>query len=120
MLKRLFIGLIISTILTSPLFAFEPSEWKKSEGAYHQTVGRKLGFGLKNLLLGWTEFFNEPYASMHVKESMVGGFGNGLWHAVADTVGGALHLVTFWSPQLDIPLPHGGVKSGCTACSVKT
>ena len=41
-------------------------------------------------------------------ENVLVGIGRGVWNAVGDTVGGVAHAVTFFIPQIDIPLPAGG------------
>ncbi len=84
------------------------SPWAHERGWAHQARG-KLGFGLKNTLLGWTEFFTEPYKAAKGGQNVAGGIGRGLWNGLADTVGGAAHLVTFPITKLDLPLPEGGV-----------
>lgn len=81
----------------------QPSPWR-SEVTYGDQAKSKLGFGAKNLLLGWTELFTEP-----VEQKSALGIGQGLGNAVMDTVGGFLHLVTFPFTSVDVPLPENGV-----------
>ena len=104
MMKKITVFLLVFALLASPAFAaFEASPWT-SESGYGQKATGKLVFGLKNLLLGWTEIFTEPYESKSIQ-----GVGKGLFNGIVDTVGGALHTVTFFVPQVDVKLPDGGV-----------
>jgi len=84
------------------------SPWAREHGWANQARG-KFMFGAKNTLLGWTELFTEPYEAAKSGRNVAGGIGRGLWNGVADTAGGAAHLVTFPIPQVDLPLPEGGV-----------
>ncbi len=101
MIKRVSILLVIFVLLASPVFAMGGND------CMGKCMG-KLGYGLTNLLLGWTEIFQEPYNAAKSGGNVVTGIGKGLWNAVGDTVGGVLHTVTFFIPQLDVPLPEGG------------
>ena len=91
--------MVIFALMTAPAFA--ASSW--ANGSYSDQAVGKFKFGLTNTLLGWTEIFTEPYASKSIE-----GVGKGLWNGIGDTVGGALHLVTFPFPMIDVPLPDGG------------
>ena len=105
MIKKVSILILIFSLLAAPAFAaidFKASPWTTKTGCVDKAVG-KLGFGLKNLILGWTELFTEPY-----QQKSLAGAGEGLFNTVADTVGGALHVVTFFLP-IDVKLPQGGV-----------
>ena len=110
MLKRIGIVVLAIVLLTAPAFAgFETSPWKTAGGSYSDQALGKLGFGLTNAFLGWTEIFTESFdAGSKGGEKFAAGLGNGLINAVLDTVEGALHTVTFFLPQLDVPLPEGG------------
>ncbi len=90
---------------------FTASPWTKEVGYSQQAVG-KLGFGLKNLLLGWTEFFTAPKAAADKGDNVFKGIGMGLKNGLEDTLGGVVHTVTFLVPQIDAPLPGGGVQFG--------
>ena len=104
-------GLLVVALMVGPTVghAGEASPWTAEAGWSAKAVG-KLGFGVKNLLLGWTELFTEPKEASSESRSVLGGLGTGLVNAVADTLGGALHLVTFPITGLDVPLPEGGVE----------
>ena len=89
--------------------SYTASPWTHEVGYGQQAIG-KLGFGLKNLLLGWTDLFTEPAAAHRDGKSVLNGIGMGLVDAVGNELGGALHLVTFPITVLDVPLPEGGVQ----------
>ena len=100
MIKKVSILLVIFALIASPAFAAGNQCMEKCAG--------KFGYGLTNVALGWTEILQEPYEAGKDGKNVVAGFGKGLVNAVGDTVGGALNLVTFFIPKLDIPLPEGG------------
>ena len=100
MIKRVSIFLVIFALIASPAFAAGNQCMEKCAG--------KFGYGLTNVLLGWTEIFQEPYQAGKEGKNVLVGAGEGLVNAVGDTVGGALNLVTFFIPKLEIPLPEGG------------
>ncbi len=87
---------------------YTASPWT-SETEYGKRAFGKLGFGAKNLLLGWTELFMEPKASIDKGENFFVGLWHGLVKGVGDEVGGAVHVVTFPFTEIDVPLPAGGV-----------
>jgi hypothetical protein len=88
---------------------YTASPWTSEVGYTNRLVG-KVGFGVKNLLLGWTELFTEPKEAMDEGGNFFVGLGKGLLNGVLDTVGGAVHLVTFPITALDAPLPEGGTQ----------
>ena len=88
---------------------YTPSPWTKEMGWSNRAVG-KLGFGAKNLLLGWTELITKTSNAVTSKGNVLKGLGVGFGDGVADTLGGAVHLVTFPVTCLDVPLPGGGVQ----------
>ena len=85
------------------------SPWTAEVGWGSRAVG-KLGFGVKNLLLGWTELFTEPKQASAEGRNVLGGLGKGLVNGLMDTIGGAVHIVTFPITGLDAALPQGGVE----------
>ncbi len=97
--------LILTSALAAPAYAgfFEASDWTK-EPTYLKKTEQKLGFGFLNLTAGWTALFFEPANG----QNFFTGLGNGVLYFATDTLGGALHAVTF-PISLDIPLPHGGI-----------
>ena len=84
----------------------EGSPWTQADD-YGAQAGGKLGFGLKNVLLGWTELITEP-----VEQKSFWGVGQGLGNAVMDTVGGLLHVLTAPVTTIDVPLPENGTNLG--------
>ena len=94
-------------LLAAPIAASAASPW--ADGAtWGEQAGGKLKYGLTNLLLGWTSLFREPVQAHQAGENVLVGVGRGVWDAVGQTVGGALHAVTFPITQIDVPLPEGG------------
>lgn len=88
------------------------SPWTRERGWANRASG-KLLFGLKNVLLGWTEPFTRSYEAGKRNRRIVPGalgFLEGVGYGVIDTIGGAQHVLTFPVTRLDIPLPEGGVK----------
>ena len=94
-------------LLSGPMIASAASSWASGATYSDKAVG-KLKFGLRNVLAGWTELFRDPIEAGKSGENVLVGIGRGVWDAVGQTVGGAAHTVTFFIPQIDIPLPKGG------------
>ena len=94
--------------LQAPVYAASP--WT-SEKTYIEKTAKKLEFGLKNALLGWTEIGSEAVEYKNNGKNVFQGIAVGTGEAVVYTVGGALHVATFPIP-LDIPLPENGVHIG--------
>ena len=88
---------------------YTPSPWTSEVGYSNRAMG-KLGFGVKNLLLGWTELFTEPKEAIDGGGNFFAGLGTGLMNGVFQTLGGAVHIVTFPITNLDVPLPEGGTQ----------
>lgn len=88
---------------------YTASPWTHEVGYSNQAVA-KLGFGIKNLLLGWTDLFREPYEASQGGKNVVEGIGAGLKDTIENELGGVVHVVTFLLPQIDAPLPEGGVQ----------
>jgi hypothetical protein len=105
--KRIGLALICAALLAAPVTASAASPW--ADGVtYGEKTGGKLKYGLTNTFLGWTSLFRTPMAASRAGENVFVGIGKGVWNAVGQTVGGAAHAVTFFIPQIDIPLPEGG------------
>ncbi|MSR77520.1 MAG: hypothetical protein EXS63_04770 [Candidatus Omnitrophica bacterium] len=115
-MKKSMIALMLVLVMaTAPSLAFAASPWMDAKTYQEKSVG-KFKFGFKNMIGGWTEIFSQTQSSCCNKEAaklpccrFLRGLGKGLVHATLDTVGGALHIVTFLLPQIDIPLPENGV-----------
>ena len=86
---------------------YTPSPWT-SQVTYGSRFLHKLGFGAKNLLLGWVDVLTEPYEAGQAGESLMSGIGSGLKDGLFNELGGAVHLVTSPITGLDAPLPEGG------------
>lgn len=110
-MKKLSMLLMIMVLVSSlPVAALAASPWT-TETTTHDKVMGKLGYGLKNTLLGWTELIRQPFNG--AKDEHIIGFGKGLFTGLYDgvmyTVGGVLHVVTFPFTSVDVPLKDGGV-----------
>lgn len=88
---------------------YTASPWTSEMGYTNRAVS-KLGFGLKNLLLGWTDLFVEPKEAGESGANVFAGLGVGLKDAIENTLGGAVHIVTFPITAIDAPLPEGGTQ----------
>ena len=75
--------------------------------AWAQDPIHKMGRGMVNLLTGWIELPKQFHAGAQ-EDNPVVGIGRGVWNGVGQTVGGALHAVTFPLTMIDVPLPEGG------------
>ena len=106
MKKAIGVVLILMVMLT-PALAFAASPWTEAN-TYSDKAYEKLAFGVKNTLLGWTDLFYEPYRYDVEGNNVWAGMGKGLFDAVINTAGGAVHAVTFLIP-VDVPLPENGV-----------
>jgi len=105
--KRIGVAVLGVALLAAPMTVSAASPWADGVTYGEQATG-KLKYGLKNVLLGWTSLFRTPSQAVQDGDNIVVGIGRGVWNAVGQTVGGAVHTVTFPLPQLDIPLPEGG------------
>ncbi len=88
---------------------YTASPWT-SEVGYGKRAVSKLGFGVKNLLLGWADLFTEPKEALDGGQNFLTGLGYGVKDAVENELGGVVHIVTFPLPQIDAPLPEGGTQ----------
>ena len=86
---------------------YTASSWTDEMGYGRRALG-KLGFGIKNILLGWTELFTESRQAVNAGENLFYGVVKGIENAVADELGGVVQLATFPITLLDTPLPEGG------------
>ncbi len=105
--QKIAFFILLAVHISSNSFAavenWRPSPWVKTKPYVEKSIN-KLGFGLLNLLTGWTALFFEPTRY----ENKFTGVVKGVWRTVTNTAGGALHTATFPIP-IDIPLPDGGV-----------
>ena len=88
---------------------YTASPWTHEVGYTNRMVG-KLGFGIKNLLHGWTELFTEPKEALSAGTNFFVGLGKGLKNGLEQELGGVVHLVTFPITAIDAPLPEGGTQ----------
>ena len=112
-MKKFIISLFIFSLLMAPnqglagsaerIDTFKPSPWTTQE-TYIDLMTHKLGFGVFNVLTGWSAI---PF-EWHRNSNKITGLAKGILRTVTNTVGGGLHAFTFPIP-FDIPLPDGGV-----------
>ena len=107
-MKKIVCLMIILAVFAIPMTGYAASPWTE-KATCQEKMGAKFGFGLKNVLLGWLDLFYEPHVAQVEGKNVLGGIGKGLVDTVANELGGALHLVTFFIPKVDIPLPDNGV-----------
>jgi len=109
-IKSKWIVLLLAIMLV-PSVALAESPWA-AEDSYGAQTRQKLDYGVKNALGGWTEIITAPVSTFKeggsFKELVESQF-TGLYDAVIYTVGGALHLGTFFLP-LDVEIPENGVQ----------
>ncbi|HAM41058.1 MAG TPA: hypothetical protein DDX89_03960 [Candidatus Omnitrophica bacterium] len=102
-----------SPLSSKPTQAKTTTPWKGSywtrEVGQGTRVKAKFAFGLTNVVFGWTKLVTEPWEAFRRKQSIGRGVAEGVWNAIGDTVGGAVHLVTFPVTRIDVPLPEGGI-----------
>ena len=99
-------GKMITLSLTKDYTA---SPWTHETTYSSRAIG-KLGFGVKNLLLGWADLFSEPMEASHSGENVLKGIGVGIKDAAENELGGVVHLITFPFTTIDAPLPEGGTQ----------
>jgi hypothetical protein len=100
--------LMIAVLFATQTVAFAASPWM-DETTYTAKSGAKLGFGLKNVVLGWTELLTKPVDYHAEGKNVFEGIGAGLANTAVYTVGGVFHAGTFFVP-VDLPLPNNGVQ----------
>ena len=88
---------------------YVPSAWTQEVGYGNRHLS-KLGFGVKNVLLGWTEILTEPKESIAEGSNLFVGLGTGLKNGIEQELGGVIHAATFFITELDVPLPEGGTR----------
>lgn len=108
MRKAIAVVVVLVIAFLAPHVALGASLWAEKATYKDQIIG-KLEFGVKNTLGGWTALISEPVNAENNFQDTFRGIGVGIYHAAAYTFGGLLHLVTFFVPQVDVPLPNNGV-----------
>lgn len=88
---------------------YTPSPWTNEVGWSSRALG-KLGFGVKNVLLGWTDLFIEPQEELQAGGNFFKGLGTGIKDTIGNELGGVLHVLTFPITAVDVPLPEGGTQ----------
>ncbi|MBN1687779.1 MAG: hypothetical protein JW893_01620 [Candidatus Omnitrophica bacterium] len=107
-MKRILLAIILLIFMVLPSFhAWGASPWTETED-YGEKAAAKLGFGLRNIALGWTKILTMSHDALKNEKPFLSNFLEGIAHASGRTVGGALHVATFPLTSLDIPLPENG------------
>jgi len=101
MSRKFFFALVLTCCFLSlsfvPVYAASP--WMEKQGYGTKTLG-KLGFGLKNSLLGWMTPWAEAKNPKYPKEWA--GFSAGIGEGLIYTTGGVIQVATFFIP-VDFP-----------------
>ncbi len=97
--RRALVLLSLFCLLSAPARTEAASPWA-AQPTYAGKTGGKLGFGLKNSLLGWTMMFVEAKQPEYKKDWE--GFCVGISRSVFYTAAGLVQLVTFPVP-VDFP-----------------
>lgn len=107
MKKPILLAVAVLLGVALPAAGFAASSWA-SAGSWKVKMHEKFNFAVENTAFGWTEIFSQPIDDRRAGKSVLAGIGRGLWNALGQEVGGALHLATFPFTPIDIPLPEGG------------
>lgn len=100
-----FTLILMMALLPAPASAnLKASSWTEVDDTYFNKIGHKLGFGIQNILTGWSAIFFEPYYEPNKLIGLIKGIG----YTLTNTAGGLIHAATFPIP-LDVPLPEGGI-----------
>ena len=98
--SRSFFALIVTaSFIFSGVAPAHASPWAEKKTYGEKTIG-KLGFGLKNSLLGWMTPWAEARNSKYSKQWV--GFSAGIGKGVIHMIGGVIQLGTFFIP-IDFP-----------------
>jgi hypothetical protein len=108
-MKKVALMLLVVMVFAACGTAFAASPWTE-QTTYKDKVLHKLDFAVKNVLGGWTDIIRQPIKYNKDGKSAAEGALVGVYYAITNTLGGALHLVTFPIPQIDVPLPNNGVQ----------
>ena len=102
-MKKIMSLVVVLCMLLVPM-AFAASPWVNGK-TYGEKVSSKLEYGLTNTALGWTKLFTTPTEYSKDKKNVWAGVGQGLVDTVVTTVVGAVQLITFPIPQVDLAIP---------------
>ena len=100
---------VVLTLLLLPTLALAASPWTE-KATYQEKAAAKFAFGMKNLLFGWSALVTPNRCEMAAekKECKYCPL-TGLYLAIVNTAGGAVHAATFLIP-VDVPLPNNGTQ----------
>lgn len=97
-MKKIVLVLLVLVFAASCAYA-ECSVCKnlQSKSAVNICCSR-IGNGLSNGLLGWSEIFYRPGKTVAEGGNLVVGFFRGIGNAITRTVVGVVEVATFWTP----------------------
>lgn len=104
MRTRLVTWMVVAGFILSPLALAAPATAQEDipspDASGSHVPAQKLGRGLENAILGWTELVTRPSAEVEKQGApgLVSGMVNGVSGATMRTVTGAVEMATFWSP----------------------
>ncbi len=98
--KRLGATISVGVLLVGFALATPAAAEEERPQADAQQPAEKLGRGLQNGILGWTEVVARPQAEVQEKGAagLVKGLLDGVAYGTIRTVTGAAEVATFWSP----------------------
>ncbi len=97
---RLGAGIMMGLLVAGLGLARPAVAQEEETTAASQSPGEKLGRGLQNGMLGWTEIVARPQAEVQEKGAtgLVKGLLDGVSYGTMRTVTGAAEVATFWFP----------------------
>jgi putative exosortase-associated protein (TIGR04073 family) len=97
---RLGAGIMMGLLVAGLGLARPAGAQEEAAAAAAQAPGEKLGRGLQNGTLGWTELVARPQAEVQAKGApgLVKGLLDGVAYGTIRTVTGAAEVATFWLP----------------------
>jgi len=111
---RLGAGIVMGLLVAGLGLAWPAGAQAEEPPAAAQAPGEKLGRGLQNGTLGWTELVARPQAEVQAKGAagLAKGLLDGVAYGTMRTVTGAAEVATFWLPlpvtyQPPLPDPTG-------------
>ena len=99
-MKKLLALVVVMVIACAPLSFASACPDPDSYNNYGKAAGAKLVRGVSNVALGWVELFRQPA----INENKWEGVGQGIIQTIARTGDGALEAVTFFIPQVKVPV----------------
>src|SRR3989338_5762988 len=98
MMKKLLIVAIVLLLSSSLAYADCMACKNLKSGDMGSVYGARIGNGLSNALLGWSEIFFRPGKVAAEGGNPIVGFFRGIGNAITRTAGGVIEIATFWTP----------------------